>query len=1334
MNRRVIVGGAGTACLITAAVGFGLWPTQDQQRTRLPQPKKQAADTDKPAVSLRKPLPAPTFDPAVSKTRKAVPPRSSLLGSASTLPSVASSPEAKGGGAPKASVPSAATELAELALPGPIERYQPLVPPGAGQSLAETKASSPTEASDDQLMARVVSVGTATVGEPAESAESFAASEPEPIFLGSRNQPVLEIQAAPLELTASLAPLTLEPLPQFEPATAILAQQGGIGETANPVADNIVTPPSAEMPRESGDGFASIAETQVTSGEVVGEEGLIIGSDALVQTTAGDSSAPASTFGAAAEEYLSVAPLQEPASPSISGSPRTAAVSGIVATPVTADPVAGTDAAQLSPRPEPTTATFPIGMEAIAAATPASGTEKFERVVAEADQTAPRPQVAELSAANVASYAPLTAALVKRPVAVTGSAPGTSGLADPTATSPILDGGPAVTDNSFASAPGLGGNLGDDGPLISYQDELILEVRVNNAKESDTIIGYGTRSGLYLPLGSIARILDLAVTVTDEGRYAHGWILSEDRTLIIDLREGTIQAGDQTIEIEGVLAADFDGEMFLRLDQFERLFPIEVEPDLRTQSVYITTLERFPFEERSAREARRARLEARQDNPKAKEFERVDLAYEPISFPTADIELRAVSDRTFGTRAEADVFLAGDLAFLTAESYLSGDTVNGLTASLFRVGRMDPDADLLGPLEATSFGVGDINSTTMPLGLRSVAGRGFTVTNAPSDVGSVFDQIDLRGILPAGYEVELYRNDILIGSTSESSNGQYEFLQVPVDFGLNVFRLVFFGPQGQRSEKVERITVGDGRLAKGKLVYSLDATQRDRNLLGVKPPNFFEPRDYGAWRTSGQLSYGLTSDITTILGGAWFEREGEQRWLGTAGIRTGFDGVAVRADAGIADGGAYAISGGLGGRFGRSAITVNHTEYSGEFPDETVALGTEFLRRATEVDLNTTIGFGGEGANLSVPVSARFRAYETVDGRNTLAAGVRASTRAAGFLVSNSMEFSRISGAGLQATNQLFGSFDLATLGRSKTRGRLSLGYSVLPNADLISSSIQVDHALDERTSLRGQAGYVFDEGKPFFGASGIRDFDDFTLALDANYSFVDKSYFVGLRIGFSLGRDPLRGGLFLAKPGLASSGGATLRAFRDKDGDGIYGPVDEAIEGIDFVAYNQTGTSDSEGVARLVGLGTGQRIGIQVDSSTLPDINLAPAMKGIDVVPRSGRLQAIDYPIVTLSEIEGTARFVDAGGGKGVSGVRLRLLDADGKIVSYAKTELDGYYFFERIKPGEYQLQIDPGQVERLRLCPIDADKISVSYDGDVIQRDLDIRTCAGNVASVRK
>ncbi|WP_206520144.1 hypothetical protein [Altererythrobacter sp. BO-6] len=527
--------------------------------------------------------------------------------------------------------------------------------------------------------------------------------------------------------------------------------------------------------------------------------------------------------------------------------------------------------------------------------------------------------------------------------------------------------GKPLYEDAEALAPASPQRAHSGAPLvISPQDELILEVKVKGVDASDTIIAYGTPDGVYLPLGTMARILDLALTVSDDGHYAHGWLLEEDRVLSIDLRQGILEFEGRKLELDRSLVAAFEGEMYLHIDQFARFLPIEIKADLRSMAVLITTLQPFPFELRAQREAQRKRLEAREGRPEGREYERVDLPWEAVSVPAADVELRAVSDSGNGPRIEGDLRLAGDLGYLTAVAFLSGETKNGLTASLLELGRVDPDGELLGPLKATAFSFGDVSTESMPLGLRSVSGRGFNVTNAESQLTSVFDRVDLRGILPTGYEVELYRNEVLIGSTREAVNGQYEFLQVPVDFGLNVFRLVFYGPQGQRSESVRRISVGDGRVAKGKLVYNFGAAQRERNLLGVTPPDFIPPREYGEWRAGGQLAYGVSEGLTALLSGAWFEREGD-RWVTSAGIRTGISGLAVKGDVGIADGGATALAGGIGGRFGASAVTLSHTEYSGLFPDETKFIGLQYLRRATEVDFNTTLKLGNEVSGLVVP-------------------------------------------------------------------------------------------------------------------------------------------------------------------------------------------------------------------------------------------------------------------------------------------------------------------------------------------------------------------------------
>lgn len=347
------------------------------------------------------------------------------------------------------------------------------------------------------------------------------------------------------------------------------------------------------------------------------------------------------------------------------------------------------------------------------------------------------------------------------------------------------------------------------------------------------------------------------------------------------------------------------------------------------------------------------------------------------------------------------------------------------------------------------------------------------------------------------------------------------------------------------------------------------------------------------------------------------------------------------------------------------------------------------------------------------------------EGREPLQASLRASTRTSGLLLSNTLDYARTKSPDFEANARLFGNFDLTTLGSSDTRARFSLGYQLSPTTKLTSAGLQVDHALDERTSLRGSASYDFTSKSPGFGASAVREFERFSLALDGNYTFSNDNYYVGLRLGFSLGRDPLSKRVYMARPGMATQGGAALRAFQDLDGDGTYGPSDKLLPDVDFVAFNQTATTDASGIARVQGLGTGRSVGIQIDPTSLPDINLAPAKPGLEVVPRAGRLQALDYPVLAVSEVEGVARFVSDTGSKEVSGVRLTLTDENGKLAGMVRTEVDGYYFFERVLPGRYRLSIDPEQAGRLNLCPVDLGTITVGYEPDVVVRDIEIRSC---------
>ena len=864
-----------------------------------------------------------------------------------------------------------------------------------------------------------------------------------------------------------------------------------------------------------------------------------------------------------------------------------------------------------------------------------------------------------------------------------------------------------------------------DAPLFTVDDELILQLRIRGFDSADTLIAYGSREALYLPFGELTRILDLAIRISDDGHYASGWFLDEERKLTIDLRQRELRTAKGNRPLDRADAMAFEGELYLRSEIIADILPIKVEPNLRSQAILLTTLEPFPFEERLRREMERAKLGKRRTPNEAERWTRQETPWLPISVPMGDIELRPISDSTKGARLEGDLRLSGDIAYLTGQSYFSASTQDGLVSSLIQIGRRDVDGDLLGPLAATEFQLGDVATASMPVGLRGRAGRGGFVTNRPFESASVFEQIDLRGILPSGYEVELYRNDILIGSVANAPNGQYEFLEIPVDYGLNVFRFVFYGPQGQRREEVRRVSVGDGRLSSGKLEYDFGAIQRGENLLGVHGPDFRPTEGYGRWQAAGRVSYGLSEEFTALASLAFFDEDDDGGFIGTASLRSGVGGLALRADAALSDGGSYAVGLGTGGRLLGGAFALSHFEYGGGFIDELRSNNRDPLSRATELDLNTTVKIGGATKTV-IPVAARLRNIEYFDGRSDMRALLRGSARFSGLVVSNNLEYLRASNRDGDGFSQLGGSFDLTTFRRSRTQARASVGYRLMPGAELTNVAAEIDRQIDDRTVVNGRASYSFNGGGLGLGASSIREFDRFSVAFDGNYGFGLKNYSAAIRLGFSFGRDPLTGEFFLARPGQASSGGVSLRAFQDMDGDSVFSDGDIALENVGFTVSNNVGATRADGTTRLTHLGHGNRATVQVDPTTLPDILMVPVERGIEFVPRAGRFHVMDFPIVAQSEIEGTVSFRGNSRGRGVSGLRLVLVDGTGKVGGNARSERGGYFFFEEIKPGSYELVIDRGQAERLGICMADAAPVTVGPEGSIQSLEIEVHECA--------
>lgn len=842
-------------------------------------------------------------------------------------------------------------------------------------------------------------------------------------------------------------------------------------------------------------------------------------------------------------------------------------------------------------------------------------------------------------------------------------------------------------------------------PVFKPEEELILQVRTDKWILDQAFSGYSTPTGVYLPLGSFARLLDLAIGVDGNTGRAEGWFLDPSNSFRIDVNAGFVEVKGVRRPLKTGDAVSALGDIYVRPGLLAQWLPLNVDVSLPRQEVQLKLLTTFPFEAKMEREEKREMIGAGSAQKIA--YPREKTMYEMLTPPALDVNVRATTGSGQQTTSEYDLRASGDVAFMSADLFVSGDRNDAVRDLRFVLLRRDPDRQLLGPLGLSLIEIGDTTSAQLPIGVRSRTGRGVVISNVPIDQGSVFDKIDLRGELPIGYEVELYRNDVLIGSVDQAIDGRYEFLQVPLEFGLNVLRLVFYGPHGERREEVRQINAGQDRLSAGEFQFTASAVQQDKNLISVQSNLPGILLDQGEVRAVAAAEYGLSSRMTAIGGLATFVANGKRIGQGMAGLRTNLGSAAVQIDSVLQNGG-WAVQAGLAGRVLGTSYVLQHAEYGGDFTDELRSITSGDYRRYTQVRLDRAFNLGTRvlATNL-VAERSEHGGFTEWDG------SFRASTSISRWLLSNSFTYQRLDSIGF-STETFLGAFEVngQVIGWG-VRG--TIDYDLRPGARFRDLNLAIDHELGRGSIIRATLSQQLTAGNATIaGVSLSRRVGDFDLGGDVLYDSGKKDFVVGLRASFSFGH-PL-GRWQLAPPGLARGGSLVAVAFSDLNGNGVQDPNEPPLEGVAFRGGAGEAKTDRNGLALISSLGDGRPAQVSMETDSLPDPYMYPTRPGVEVVPRPGRTHRALFPVVASSEVEGHAYFESDGSERVVSNVQLQLVDSKDAVVATAKTEYDGYFFIERIVPGDYRFRLDPEQAGKLGIRLAEPVPIKATANGGLV------------------
>jgi hypothetical protein len=811
-------------------------------------------------------------------------------------------------------------------------------------------------------------------------------------------------------------------------------------------------------------------------------------------------------------------------------------------------------------------------------------------------------------------------------------------------------------------------------------DALLLELHSGQYKIGDTLRGYQTPQGVCVDFADLVQTLDLPMRVDTKSRRATGWLFAEDQHLTIDRDSNMVQNMNGNRSIGAGAINDTPEGWCIDLKALSDWMGVRLKPDLGSMSIRLESDKKLPFLEAIERKSRAARLRAPRDTQfDLASLPHADAPYRAWRTPSIDLQVQAQWSQRSGTQVQYEALASGEVVGLSYTARVAG--TNGPVPDSLRLKlyRNDPAGGLLGPLKATRFAIGDVDTEPTALTAQSAYGRGLFVSNRPLNLPSRFGTTTLRGILPSGWDAELYRNGELRAYQADRGDGRYEFGEIELVFGDNEFDVVLYGPQGQIRHERSNMPVGLENLPAGKTWYWAGVVDQGHDLIGHARGSS-DPMN--GWRWGVGIEQGI--DRRTTIGAAYTSSMliGRRRNYFEGTLRRAMGPVLVELSGAQQFGAGRAWRGEALGKLGSWRFAGHVLWVDGEFDSEQV---NARQRSEAEFRINGHLGLG----SWRLPVELAARQNRSRDGVKITELLTQGSLRISRATLTVELLHRTATGDPALLTNEAQGNaigvLGNVGFGRIRLRGQAHFGLdgnkpgfqqaqmvleAPLGHDTTARASYDVDAASDRRTASLG-----FVHQFPRFALRG-----DGTLDNHGNLGF-------GLTLAMSLGPDPA-GGWRVSREKLAQQGQASIEVFRDDNGDGLKQDSEPAVEGVAIEAgfKHSEKPTNKAGRAVIDGLLPYVPVLVSIDGGSLPDPLLRPKGQGMVVVPRPGVAAKVLLPLAPTGEIEAVLLGPE---GEPQGGVTIELTDPAGRVLYQTVSDFDGYVLFDSVPYGDYRLRI---------------------------------------------
>lgn len=785
-----------------------------------------------------------------------------------------------------------------------------------------------------------------------------------------------------------------------------------------------------------------------------------------------------------------------------------------------------------------------------------------------------------------------------------------------------------------------------------------------------TVPAYRIDGAALIPLGQFLDLAEVRIVRSGPGflsaRLPQGTDIEVDAALL------RASAGSRVVALDSSVLIVEGAELYLATGVLARLLDLEFTADWSNLEVTLRNPDGLPLADRLRREAAQAAL------------------LRGGSTLTPDVFIPPDRSRVGGFVLDYSFFSPSDDP-LEGSSYTLGAGLDLLGGSLEMGVRSDgPASSGDVRLDASWLGVWRQNTYLRQLrlgdglgtGPRSRTIRGASVTNAPYVRPSLQADVVYAGRLPSGWEVEAWRNGMLLGIDSTSADGGFG-ISLPVVYGENPVDFVAYGPFGERREFSRKYLVPLALLPARQFEYGLAAGEcridpceatlnadlrygvSERWTLGVGIDRFW--RDSLADRTHPYL------DAVGIVGNAWTAEAG----VVAEGFVRGRIGYEPTLDLRLS---AEAI------RFSRAPDNQLLNPLAREEQYQLAAFWRPDRRR----------GFLFVEGRLEHATTSAGSSWRARAGLSAQLGRVRAAPYA---------RIERLQEAGGGIT-QGFGGLELFATPGSGLGGALRHLWlrAAYEGRNLVKPELaSLTIARPIGAGFRAEAGAMWLRGSSrptwtFSLATSLPSVRALTLVTAPSAGPATATQYVQGSVLY----DRARGGLaFTAGPSL-QRGGIAGRVFLDENGNGVHDEGEPGLPNVRVQVGVAASYSDSLGWYRVLDVVPFENVLVRADSLSFDSPLWVAEFDLASAVPAPNRLTIVDVPLLMGTVLEGSVSFDD---GTPAAGVSLEV--SSGKRNLRATTFSDGTFYLMGVTPGSWTIR-----VARRSANALEADAVPVSIE----------------------